>query len=325
MILCPSFGMMNMSTHIIGTARADYVDASNNTSCIEEDPLVPGWSKDVRLTNDSATSNHPDIAIDSNNTLHVVYEDHRTGSWEIWYKCSKEGGKIWSTDRNLFDFPGTDATASIAAHNTTIHVVWRHLIGDASDIWYIKSEDSGESWGEPVQLTDADQASLTPKIAVYENTLHVAWFDRRDGDYEIYYKKSSDGGDTWGEDVRLTNSTGFPRIPSIAVDSIGGVHIIWEDKQSGGYDIYYIKSMDQGISWSNVTRLTYGEAQGDADLSPLSDICVDIQGRIHIVWGDIRSEGSGGHDIFFKGSKDGGDTWEEEENITKHNNQNASV
>ncbi|MDI6917972.1 MAG: hypothetical protein QMC80_09285, partial [Thermoplasmatales archaeon] len=41
---------------IIGNATADYVEANNSTNCIEPDPFVPGWSKDVRLTNDSAES-----------------------------------------------------------------------------------------------------------------------------------------------------------------------------------------------------------------------------------------------------------------------------
>ena len=293
---------------VIGNAKADYVNASNNTNCIEEDPLVPGWSKDVRLTNDSADSNHPDIAIDSNNNIHVVYEDHRTGSWEIWYKRSEDGGKSWSVDRNLFDFPGTDATASITIYKNEIHVVWRHGSVEESETYYIKSEDGGENWSPYRRLTNAYGCSFAPKIIACKSVLHVVWFDSRDGNYEIYYKKSIDCGEQWGNDTRLTNDSGVSRLPSMTVDAIGNIYLLWEDNRGGGFDLYFKKSTDYGVTWSNYTQVTNNSAMGDALLSGLSDIKVDILGNIHIVWADVTTQG-GSQDIFYKKSENQGDTW----------------
>jgi hypothetical protein len=72
------------------------------------------------------------------------------------------------------------------------------------------------------------------------NNLHVAWYDYRDGNEEIYYKRSIDGGDTWGADTRLTNAAGGSYNPSVAVYG-NNVHVAWQDDRDGNYEIYYKK------------------------------------------------------------------------------------
>ncbi len=47
---------------------------------------------------------------------------------------------------------------------------------------------------------------VMPVIAINGSVVHVVWSDERDGNYEIYYKRSTDGGVSWGADTRLTNN-----------------------------------------------------------------------------------------------------------------------
>ena len=72
-------------------------------------------------------------------------------------------------------------------------------------------------------------------------TVHVAWFDERDGDVEVYVKRSDDGGVTWGEDVRLTSARGTSQKPSIAA-AAGAVHVVWSDDRTGNEEIFYARS-----------------------------------------------------------------------------------
>ena len=53
-------------------------------------------------------------------------------------------------------------------------------------------------------------------VACQNDTVHVVWFDQRDGNYEIYYKKSTDNGANWSADLRLTNDPAESNRPSIA-------------------------------------------------------------------------------------------------------------
>jgi hypothetical protein len=71
--------------------------------------------------------------------------------------------------------------------------------------------------------------------------VHVVWSDARDADYEIYYKRSTDGGISWGGDTRLTNAPSTSEIPSITVSG-SVVHVVWFDLRDLNYEIYSKRS-----------------------------------------------------------------------------------
>jgi len=62
--------------------------------------------------------------------------------------------------------------------------------------------------------------------------VHVVWREHRDGNSEIYYKCSTDGGASFGADTRLTNDLADSWSPSVSVSS-QVVHVAWEDKRDG--------------------------------------------------------------------------------------------
>ena len=64
----------------------------------------------------------------------------------------------------------------------------------------------------------------------------------------------------------------------IARDPSGNIHVVW---QASGGEVWYAKSIDNGVSWRNEVRLGSNNANHPS-------IAVDEQGQIHIVW----SEGS---------------------------------
>lgn len=109
------------------------------------------------------------------------------------------------------------------------------------EVYYRRSLDGGASWEEPQRLTFAPRSSHRPSLAVDGRRVHVAWFDERDGDVEVYVKRSDDGGTTWGEDVRLTTARGTSQLPSIAAAG-GVVHVVWTDDRTGNEEIYYTRT-----------------------------------------------------------------------------------
>ena len=88
-------------------------------------------------------------------------------------------------------------------------------------------------WQADQRLTNNTAVSLMTNnnawgVAANGNTVHVVWYDNRDGNYEIYYKRSTDAGATWGSDTRLTNNTGISYYPAVAVRG-DTVHVVWQD------------------------------------------------------------------------------------------------
>ena len=134
------------------------------------------------------------------------------------------------------------------------------------------------------------------------DTVHVVWSDNRTGgNYEIFYKRSTDGGLSWGADTRISNNVYFSSNPSISISG-SIVIIVWDDDRdgSGNKEIYYNRSSDAGTTWGTDTRLT-----NDPAIS--QNPCVSVSGLLVIItWNDNRGSSPGGYYIR---STDGGMNW----------------
>ncbi|MFA5011669.1 MAG: exo-alpha-sialidase [Ignavibacteria bacterium] len=247
------------------------------------------WGPDTRLTNNNAWSDFPSIAV-SGSLVHVVWEDICDGNWEIYYKRSTDGGINWGADTRLTNNNAGSYIPSITVSGKLINVVWYDWRDDNNEIYYKRSTDGGTNWGADTRLTNNTDDSHSPSIAVSDTPINVVWCDWRDGNAEIYYKRSADGGTTWEADIRLTNNTEWSRYPSIAVSGLL-VHVIWEDWRDGKSEIYYKRSADGGASWEADTRLT-----NNNDYSSLPSIAVSGL-LVHVVWIDLRD---GNHEIYYK-------------------------
>ncbi|MCI0601973.1 glycoside hydrolase [bacterium] len=118
------------------------------------------------------------------------FEQWATG-WEIYYKRSTDGGTTWSNDLRLTKARGVSQRPAIAANDKELHIVWFDQRKGNWEVYYKNSDDNGVSWKKDFRLTKAKKDSMHPTIAVSSGLLHVLWFDERDGNAEIYYKRKS--------------------------------------------------------------------------------------------------------------------------------------
>jgi len=258
------------------------------------------WQATKRLTWNSGDSWYPAIATDSSGNIHVVWEDNTPGNYEIYYKKSTDGGATWSTKRLTWN-SGTSAYPVIAADSSgNIHVVWIDDTPGNYEIYYKKSTDGGATWSTK-RLTWNSGDSWYPAIAADSSgNIHVVWMENTPGNWEIYYKKSTDGGATWST-KRLTWNSGTSAYPAIAAESSGNIHVVWYDNTPGNAEIYYKKSTDGSATWQATKRLTW-----NSGTSAYPAIAADSSGNIHVVWYDYTP---GNAEIYYKKSTDGGISW----------------
>jgi hypothetical protein len=148
------------------------------------------WDADVRLTYDSSDSQYPAITSDANG-LHVVWMDERDGNEEIYYKHSPDFGNTWDADVRLTYDSSVSYWPAITSDENGLHVVWEDYRDGNEEIYYKHSPDFGNTWDADVRLTNDSSVSEFPAITSDENGLHVVWFDDRDGNNEIYYKRGT--------------------------------------------------------------------------------------------------------------------------------------
>jgi len=251
------------------------------------------WGVDTRLTNINAMSAEACVTA-SGSEVHVVWADDRDGNYEIYYKCSTDGGENWDADTRLTNNAADSRLPSVTVSGSLVNVVWadRRDRDGYDEVYYKRSTDSGISWGEDTQLSNNTYifSSWSPSISVSGSLVHVVWMDNRDGDNEIYFKRSTDGGVNWGAETRLTNNTGSSEYPSVAVSG-SIIHVVWNDNRDGDFEIYYKRSQDAGISWEGDTRLT-----NTSGISVNSSITVSGS-VVHVIWKDLRD---GNWEIYYK-------------------------
>jgi hypothetical protein len=118
---------------------------------------------------------------------------------------------------------------------------------DRGDVFLVKSTDGGKTWTPPIRVNDDDtvNAQFFPWIDVdEEGVIHVIWGDRRldpwDFAYDIYYAASYDGGETFTENMRVTDYTNNPLFglsfffigDYFNVDASGGqIYVVWTDSR----------------------------------------------------------------------------------------------
>jgi len=263
------------------------------------------WGPDTRLTNNSAPSLFFSVAV-SGSIVHIVWQDQRVTNDQIYYKRSSDNGVSWGPDSRLTNTSTLTVTPSIAVSGNFVHVVWDDFRDINPEIYYKGSSDAGISWGTDTRLTNNSSNSLYPSTAVSGNIVHVVWHDERDGNYEIYYKRSSDGGISWGADTRLTNAAGFSWYSSASVSG-SLVNVVWEDNRNGNYEIYYKHSTDGGISWDADSRLTNSSGNSWRPSAASSGSAV------HVLWHDNRD---GNYEIYYKRTTDGGISWDADSRLT---------
>lgn len=267
------------------------------------------WQPDVRLTNDPAISftpfNYKAVAT-SGNAVHVVWYDERDGNFEVYYKRSPDEGVSWGADTRLTIDPGTSWFASVTASGADVHVIWMDDRDGNFEIYYKQSADGGLSWGTDTRLTNDTAHTQFPSVSVSGSTVNVIWQDSRDGNTEIYYKRSPDGGLSWGTDTRLTNDTAGSIFASVSASG-SIVNVTWEEYRDGNPEIYYKRSPDGGLSWGADTRLTF-----NALISFSSSVWASGL-EVHVVWYDNRD---GNSEIYYKRSPDGGLSWGNDTRMT---------
>jgi hypothetical protein len=193
---------------------------------------------------DARGGDYPEIAVDSNGTVHAVYwvrvfpptPSGQPGPVRpIIYRNSEDFGKTWSQPKEIDS--GNQAASRPAAlaadpRSDALYLVWHGnaeamnqapgFDGDL-DIFLRASRDGGTTWSERVVVSDESTKAnqYEPGIAIAPNgRVDVAWYDFRNspgglltstghsgdkGFSDVYYASSTDDGRTFGRPVRVND------------------------------------------------------------------------------------------------------------------------
>jgi hypothetical protein len=276
-----------------------------------------GWSKATIISDDNTKWNtgeswNPSIAIDNMGTIHVVWEDNTPNikwgnDYEIMYTnyTSATGwsnATVISDDQTKWNI-GISSLPSIAVDNGgSIYVVW---VDNTPGQWGSDFEimctnyTAAIGWSNASVISDDNTNwntgdSRNPSIAIDKSgNVHVVWEDYTLGDGEIMYANyTSVVG--WSEAIIISDdithwNNGHSRNPSIAIDSMDFLHVVWDDDTNGIWgndvEIMYAKYMES-TGWSNVTVISDDYTKWNSHRSNSPSIAIGHDNILHVVWSD---------------------------------------
>ncbi|MGB7679051.1 MAG: sialidase family protein, partial [Nitrososphaeraceae archaeon] len=156
----------------------------------------------------------------------------------------------------------------------------------------------GLSFSEPVNLTNNLRDSVYAQVATQGNNVYIAWQENPPSpiassdngvNYDIFIKKSTDGGITFGKEINLSHNPGFSEHPQIAA-SDNNVYVAWIDNSpltgssetSENKKILLRKSVDQGNTFGETSTLS-----STNNVDSFNQEITAAGNNVYVVWQDV--------------------------------------
>jgi len=234
----------------------------------------------VTVDNIPATAQH--------DSLHVTAI--LSSKWNRYFGISYIHGEDWFNflvdDRPDEEFSSPD-NPSIVVRGNVYYVETMRYISRSRLLFFISE---GNTMVLHSIIDDSNDETFFPQLAYSDSVLYCVWSDDRSSHWEVYFSKSTDEGDTWTPNRRLSQSE--VNTWNVAVEARHDtLLVVWEDYRDGEGSLYKKVSFDRGDHWSeDYPEVTTTGLSTSPKLSSNGD-------HYYLVWQDYRN---GEWEVYFK-------------------------
>ncbi len=204
----------------------------------------------------------------------------------IYFSSSRDGGKTFSAPAKIAEagiipltrhrgpriaLSGNTIVITAVAGNKVEEGAHAHGLPSDGDLLMWRSQDRGKTWSHGKAINDVPASATEGLHALTsdgKHTFFAVWLDKRGAKgTKLYAARSSDDGATWSQNVAVYQSPDGSICecchPSVAIDAIGKLVVMWRNSLGGARDMYLATSRD-GVTFSAPEKLGNGTWQLNA-------------------------------------------------------------
>ena len=237
----------NSNIHVLfmddrdGSADVYYIRSTDNG--VSWDDGLGTIDEERKLTSNTTDRLGATIAVNGSD-IHIAWVEQVWPGpvYYMYYQNSTDNGFSWNPIQLLSGPSPLINKPDMNVWGENVHLVWGDFRDDGStrEIYYKNSTDGGISWNTDLRLTDSETFdSVWPRIALDESTVHVTWYDDRDGNDEIYYKR-------FPEALPDTELPEINHVPVLSANISEIINITANITDNVGVDAVYLNYTDVG-------------------------------------------------------------------------------
>jgi hypothetical protein len=98
--------------------------------------------------------------------------------------------------------------APITASGDNVYVTWWDNKTGNWEVFFARSTDDGETFDDTINLSNANGRSEDASIAASGDNVYVTWWDNKTGTREVFFRASTNNGETFGNTIMLNSTNG---------------------------------------------------------------------------------------------------------------------
>ena len=186
------------------------IEDNTDVFCNHSNDTGSTFSNSTNITGDpSSPSLTPKLSV-SEDSVYLVWSDLKNGTGgnlDVFSTVATGDNGTFGSLTNLSNDTAGSVNPDISASGGKLHAVWGENTPGNNAITTRSSNDSGRTFDNKILLNNNESLVSHPKIAASgDNIIIVTSAQNKSGNQDILVRKSGDGGESFGEEINLTEN-----------------------------------------------------------------------------------------------------------------------
>ncbi len=231
---------------------------------------------------DHESSFYPDMSIDSNGNIHIVWKDESNGLGDIFYRILFVENNSWSAISllsNPYSKYSARAPKIFCDTQDMVHFVWEESFLNSSVMY--RTFD-GVTFSQTIII--AENGSYNNQYLAVNNhgDVFICWEQNYNDWLNIFTRLFSTTKQNWTDIHQITNSSYHSSAVDVAADKNNNFHLVWGESSAilKTREIHYTSFQGEEFIQGNVSVIS----PIDCNYSSTPKIALDNENILHIIW-----------------------------------------